>query len=273
MRKSFLLTLFSCLCLALPAQDFGLWTGLSVEKDFGKKFSLEAGADYRAEHNATSAARWDVGFGGSYKPLKWLKVGAGYVFITDKYFRTFDPHYKESIDAEGNTIYRQNGYNSDHPFWRNKHRIYLDVQGKHTFGRFSLTLRERYQMTRFVADSTLSDKYRGIAPDGYENQYGGYAYDRTDWDYKKAKTRHYLRSRLQLEYNIRHCPVTPYASYEMSNNLTDAFAVEKHRIAVGADWKVSKQHRIGLAYIYQTGTDDDPEDKIHAIEVSYKFKF
>ena len=76
-----------------------------------------------------------------------------------------------------------------------------------------------------------------------------------------------------MEYNIKHCAWTPYASYELSNNLSEDFHLDKKRLTLGAEWKITKQHRLDFAYVYDNGADDDARSSDHAISLSYKFKF
>ena len=86
----------------------------------------------------------------------------------------------------------------------------------------------------------------------------------------KSKARNVLRSRLQVDYNIRHCPVTPYVSAE----LTNAWNIQKVRYAVGADWKITKQHIVGLGYKFQrVYKDGEDEPNLHVISLGYKFRF
>jgi outer membrane autotransporter protein len=80
-----------------------------------------------------------------------------------------------------------------------------------------------------------------------------------------------LRSRLQVEYDKKGLAVTPYANVEFFN----AWSLQKTRFHVGLDWKVSKQHSLGLFYRYQKVRDDedDVEPNRHMIGFGYKFKF
>ena len=82
-RKSLLcLGLLSAAPLtALAGDDFGLWTSFGAQKDFSKKFSVEAGLDFRAEDKLRSVERWDFSLGATYKPFKFLSLGVGYDFI------------------------------------------------------------------------------------------------------------------------------------------------------------------------------------------------
>lgn len=266
--KKTLLLLAAPLLAAAPAlagDDLGLWTEMSFEKGFGKRFSLDAGVEFRAAENISRESRWAASFGADYKVNKHLKFGAGYTFITDR-----NPwEYKVNYNKKG----EMKGYNVDHAYWRNKHRAYFDVTGKVKAGRFSFSLRERYQFTHHVADSTQRDRYRGQVTAEYPGeQYNGYAYEETVYDQKSFKNKHYLRSRLKVEYNIRKCPVTPFVSYEASNNFCDGFDLDKSRCTAGAELKINKKHTFSLAYVFQTGNDGDADGREHAINVSFNFK-
>ena len=259
---------------AFAGDEFGLWSELGVEKSYNKKFSLGAELGFRANDNLHSATRFNLGLGASYKPVKGLKFGAGYIFISQ--------HYPGETKAHFNSKGNWNGFNADHNFWRSKHRFYVDVTGKKDIGRVTLSLRERYQLTCFQTANVDRDKYRGVVTEAYEGAklYGEYdgegrwfALDEAVVDHKAAKTKHYLRSRIGVEWNIRHSPVDPFATFEVSNNLAHGFSLDKRRWSVGADWKIKKKHVVTLAYVYTNGDDDDDEGNLHAISIGYKYKF
>ena len=92
-------------------------------------------------------------------------------------------------------------------------------------------------------------------------------------DDKEAKTKQYLRSRISVEYNIRHCNVDPFASFELSNSLDHKFSIDKRRWTLGADWKITKKHTVTVAYVYTNGQDDDDEGNLHALSIGYNYKF
>ncbi|MCI7644698.1 MAG: DUF2490 domain-containing protein [Bacteroidales bacterium] len=260
---------------ALPAaaeDDFGIWTDLSAEKKINKQFAADLSVGFRAEDRLNHDTRWSVGTGLSYKPVKGLKLSAGYILIRDFSLSEAKAKYKDN----GNL----SGYNVDHGFWRTKHRFTFDISGKHTFGRLTVGLRERFQMTHSNSAKTLRDKYRSPKQPGFTGEtwtYNGTEFCRyeLDQDDKSGKTTYYLRSRLSAEYDIRHCPLTPYAAVEWSHSLDDAMALAKTRLTLGTDWKISKKHSVSLAYIYQDGAGDDDSgtNNIHVIEVGYKFSF
>lgn len=268
-----------CLVLALAAMvaapavaddDFGLWTSIAAEKKFNKKISLEAGIDFRSEQKLKSVSRWSGSLGVGYKPWKFLKFSAGYAYIYDRSVQEAKVNYTNS----GNI----NGYNVDHGYWRSKHRAYVDATGKLDVGRFSFSLRERYQYTHTMGTTCLRDRYRDTAPGGYSGDIyywngEGFIEKNLVEDDKSHKNNHYFRSRLQVSYDIKGVPLEPFVSYEISNNLSDGFALDKTRITVGTDWKINKKHKLSLAYLYQDGADDDSNDNIHVIDLGYKFEF
>jgi hypothetical protein len=268
---------------AIAQSDFGVWTEIGVEKSFNKKFSLEASVENRMANNATQPQRWNAAIGGSYKPLKWLKLGAGYVFIYNRNFQEAEEKYKENDEGEivlgkdGKPIIE--GYNVDHGFWRPRHRAYFDVQGKVDVGRFSISLRERYLYNYYVETEALRDKYRNPSQPGYSGNlypFNGMEFMKyeQETDTKKAKSKHSLRSRLQVEYDIKGVPLTPFVSCELTNELSNAMQYDKVRAQAGVEWKINKKHILSGAYLYQNENQEiGPNESLHAIKLGYKFKF
>ncbi|MBQ5729543.1 MAG: DUF2490 domain-containing protein [Bacteroidaceae bacterium] len=268
---------------AIAQSDFGVWTEIGVEKSFNKKFSLEASVENRMANNATQPQRWNAAIGGSYKPLKWLKLGAGYVFIYNRNFQEAEEKYKENDEGEivlgkdGKPIIE--GYNVDHGYWRPRHRAYFDVQGKVDVGRFSISLRERYLYNYYVETEALRDKYRNPSQPGYSGNlypFNGMEFMKyeQEMDTKKAKSKHSLRTRLQVEYDIKGVPLTPFVSCELTNELSNAMQYDKVRAQAGVEWKINKKHILSGAYLYQNENQEiGPNESLHAIKLGYKFKF
>ena len=97
-------------------------------------------------------------------------------------------------------------------------------------------------------------------------------YPELEDDGKRSKVKDYLRQKLELSYNIRHCTITPDISVEMENNLHNSFRIDEMRYAAGAEWKITKKYHLGLHYRYHKGSGDDDESDLHAIEISFKLK-
>ncbi|QFQ13263.1 DUF2490 domain-containing protein [Pseudoprevotella muciniphila] len=299
MKRLLSLVLGAMAVLSASAQsdDFGIWTEVGIEKKFGKKLSLEGGVEARFEDKVTKVTRTGFNIGVTYKPWKFLRFGAGYAFMND--WKDTEVNTKYDTDAEtGTTTF--SGYNIDKDFRRNKHRLYIQAVGKLDVGRFSFSLRERLQYTHYRSDETNSIKYRtpldeeskefyemmGRSVYTYNNQYFGSKEEVID--NKHSKNRYYVRSRFQVSYNIKGIPLEPYASIELSHCLNKGFGFsthkssategsswnpKKYRYTIGADYTIKKTHQFGLAYVYNHGTDDDNEGDLHAINLSYKFKF
>lgn len=269
------LTVGLCALCAVPSladDDFGIWSSVSAEKDFNKRFSVEAGVDFRAERKLENAARWGASVGATYKLFKFVRLGASYAFIYDR-----NP-LEEKLNYNDEGEWR--GYNVDGDYHRSKHRGNFDVVFKHKVGRFSFSLRERYQYTHHMATDCTRLRLRDKVPGGYSGDNVYTVADGTQWiidkvatDRKHSKNAHMFRSRLEVEYDIKGVPLTPSVSYEFYNNLQSAFSTDKTRLCVGTKWKINKQHSLSLGYIYQNGTDDDSFSDIHVIDVGYKFKF
>ena len=253
---------------AVAGDDFGIWTDIGLKKEWTKKFSTDFGFEYRANDKLKNSSRLSFDLGASYKPWKFLKVGIGYVFIEDH----SQIERKINLNKEG----EEKGYNIDHAFWRPKHRFLVEATGSVDAGRFTFSLRERYQITHTPEATTTRERYRDRVTPGFSTDkpiYNGYYLDDRVETQKKAKTEQYLRSRLGVDYNIKGIPLTPFATYEFSNNLKDGFHLDKTRLTIGADYKIKKQHTLTLGYIYTKGHDDDNIKDTHAINVGYSFKF
>lgn len=301
--------------LAATAQSqSGLWLGAEASYDLTAKWEADLGLGARIEDDFGRLTRYDAGFGIDYKPLRWLKIGVGYDLARDYSFgeapalvwkkgkgEASTNDYGLLVDEEGKRVdadgYRidsngnrvVNGYNAEEPYWRTKHRFTFDLTEKWKAGRFGFTLRERYLMSCNQAVDDCEYRYREeLETDdlaGYDKPVAGpytdpdgdkYWYGLDRMEGKGAKTKHALRTRLGIDYNIRRCPVTPFASYEISNDLADGFAIERHRVSAGVDWNFTadKRHALSLAYLYQHGAQEESGDAdLHIVSVGYKFSF
>ena len=90
---------------------------------------------------------------------------------------------------------------------------------------------------------------------------------------KKNKTLHTLRSRLTIEYDKKGWDWTPYIYVEAFNDLTNRMRLDKIRASIGVEYALTKQHKLGIGYVFNHEDDDDGNENIHAINVGYKFKF
>ncbi len=246
-NKFMAVALMASMSLPLFAQsEGGLIVGAEAEKKINKQFSISVEGDMRTRNNFKTMDRWSLGLGASYKFNKWLKADAGYTFL--------NYNFREKIS------YKSSGdYNNWRPsYWGAKHRFYASLTGSYKFSNnIKLALRERWQYT-----------YRP------EKTVERWDFDNEWWEDKvrSGKGKNQLRSRFEISYDKKRAFFTPYASVELYN----AWAIEKIRYTVGADFRLSKQHSIGAYYRFQNMKnvdEDDYDPNMHYIGVGYKFKF
>lgn len=266
MIKKILLTAVAAMLVTteVAAQEpstskFGMWTGASVTKKLSQRLSFEAEGEMRTQDALNKIDRWSASVGADYKVLSFLKVGASYTFL---YTYNMDEWKTKYDDDDG----EQTGYNVTRAYWMPKNRFSFDVTGSYDIGRFGISLRERVQYTHSKATTTDKNNMRF---------YGGtdsLFLKKTETKTIDAKDKWSLRSRLKVEYNIRHCSLTPYVSCELYSDLKDDFAYQKTRMEVGGEYKFNKHNAIDISYLYSNSSDDDEPDG-HILSVSYAYKF
>ena len=265
--KRIAIVLMACLtAVAVCAQsdDFGIWTSLELQKKINKKWNVSAEAEMRTRDNVGTVDRWSGGVEADYKLLKGLKVSAGYTFLYDNNERIsyFDADDEEVIDEatwDDGTLVKVGDPKKRADYWAPRHRFSVSLTGEKNFGPWGLSLRERWQYT-YRPEYTVDERYSYYDDD----------MDGTSHTYR-SKGKSVLRSRLQVDYKQKGQKVIPYVSVEMYN----AWSVQKMRYTIGADWKVTKKHVLGLSYRYQTVHNDDfdNEPNRHILGIGYKYKF
>ena len=222
--------------------DMGIWTEIGVEKKVNKKVSLGLDAELRTDNDASRASRWAVGVDGDYKFSKWLKGSVGYNFL-------YDRRDKYTYHADGSL-------NKYARYWTPRHRFHADLTGSWNLGQWELSLRERWQYT-YRPEHTISGRY----------DYDQEAFDNEPKTYS-GTGKHVLRSRLQVSRALGKWE--PYANIELYNG----WALEKVRYTAGIDLGLTKHHKLGAYYRFQTThNDSDEEPDMHILGVSYKYKF
>ena len=247
MYKALLILAMTASCLTSMAQsESGLLLEAEAEKKLSKKFSVALEADMRTRNDFKTMDRWSIGIGGEYKPVKHLKLGAGYTLL--------NTNFREGISytADGN-------YNNWRPsYWGVRHRFNVSASGTYKFrNNLRISLRERWQYT-----------YRP------EKTVHRWDFDNSWWEEKvrSSKGKSQLRSRLQVEYDKKHALMTPFASVELYNSL----AIEKVRYTVGTDLNISKRHTFSVFYRFQdmhNTSSDDYDPDMHYLGAGYKFSF
>ena len=244
-RRILLAALVAVTCLPLSAQsdDFGLWGEVNVEKKLTKKWSLGAGVEYRTRDNVKTSDRFSAGIDASYKITDWLKASVGYSLLDDH-------NYK--VNTKG-TKYAD--------YWGLRHRTSMSLTAAKSFGKFNLSLRERWQYT-FRPEKTVTRYYLNTTT---SHDAGEEADEKT----YSSKHKHVWRNRLQVRYKISSM-WHPYVNAE--TYMSSSF--EKIRCAAGTEIRINKQHSLNVAYMFQHPfNDDEDEGNSHILNVGYTFKF
>ncbi len=259
-RRGFFL-FAAVLCMSVPPSavfagsgggDAGIEMSVEAEKKISGRLGVGLGAEYRLVDNMSSFGRFTAGPGAEYRITGWLKASAGFVFM---YVRNGG---KESYRDGGSLKWVRRAENSP------RYRFYAALTGSYSVSRFKLSLRERYQYTRRPRYTAVRDYY---------TKYGDYDY--SEDDVRPGVSRHMLRQRLTLSYDIRHCPLSPFVYAELYSNLGDGFSTEKWRYSAGLDWKVTKRNSVSLSWLYEDvrERDDAAGGGTHLICAGYTYKF
>jgi len=252
--------------------DFGTWLELGVEKVLPHNLSVGIEGELRTQDNSSRVDRWNLGANLGYKPNKHLKFGVAYNFIDAYSPEKTKDHYKND---DGTTW---NGYNIIDKYWKPKHRFSFDVTGTVKLWKWlRISVRERYQFTHYCEVDYTKTKYRyTTTTDGetgettYELKDG---YPETVSDTSYAENKHILRSRVKLSYDKKGVKWEPFVSCEFHNRIDDAMNLDKIRTSIGTEYKINKQHHISMAYTFTTKLYEDPNERMHAINIGYQYKF
>ena len=269
---------------AQETENYGaVWTEVSATKVLPYDFSIDAGVGFRSFDWFDNANRFDANIGLGYKLGKYFKFGLCYTFIARHYLSSTEYKYTDDNDFatyQGTTITDDNGdrqlykgYNVDAAYWTPRHRLSFDISADKRFWKtLRVSLRERYQYTYQGARAIDRTKYR---VDSYDSDY-----NITDWEDpevttkdKSARNRHLLRSRLKFAIDKKGWKWEPFVSAELHNNIKDSWHIDKIRCVAGAEYALSKQHKLSAAYVFTHENDDDGDENIHAISLAYHFKF
>lgn len=270
MRKALLisglLAALGCGTALAGSDDFGIWTEIGTTKTLPYGFSLSLDGEFRSGNLSRNVDRWSGSFSIGYKLNKYLKLGAGYVFLYNYHASETKDHYKDDIVAPGN----KNGYNVTEHYWTPRNRVFAEATGSiKLFKMLKISLRERYQYTHRDEQEVPRSKYR------YKNGILRPGYPLHDTKTKKETDRQYLRSRLKLALDKKGWDLEPYVSFELYNSLTGSMKLHKTRFSAGTSYELGKRHELSAAYIFNntTDVDDDSYEGTHAISIGYTFKF
>ena len=285
--------------------DFGLGLGWKP----GKHWKFGVGYTFIIKHYPIETAKKN----GQEREYNYRNTSSGEdVSFSTFPGATYDDDSETASYTADGTSYRYQGYSDvtkdytrvTDTYWRARHRVSLDAAYTQRFWKtMRVTLRERYQLT-FLPSKTVNrtrtgpktetdytePEYDALTPadiaalaTGDMNAWSKITYEddetttENETEYsqkvKNSKNLHVLRSRLTFEIDKKGWSWTPYIYLEPFNNLNDNFHLDKLRAAVGVDYAINKQHKIGFAYIFNHENDDDGDENIHALSISYRIKF
>ena len=166
----------------------------------------------------------------------------------DRFSTTLELSYKPWKFLKLGGAYNLINYNHETKGWEVRHRYYFFATGSYRINRFTVSLRERFQSTYRVGVKETS---------------------------KRANPKLYLRSRLEVEYDIRNCKFEPFASVELYNTLNDPQGnkMNKLKYTAGSKYKLNKRNSLQLYYRYVNFKDDDEGNGKHMIGLGYSDKF
>ncbi len=168
----------------------------------------------------------------SYKVVKWIYIGATYRLDVDRQESTSSSSNMMGSSLSSGSLFGTGDHESEL-----FHRYAFDLTYRDKFGRFSPSLRLRY--ANYADDSIDSEQF--------------------------------MRYRAKVDYNIRHCKITPTVSIEAFEQCGDGALLYKMRYATGFDIKLSKQSTIGVDYKFEMHCLEYQNNNIFG--VGYKHKF
>lgn len=259
--------------LHAQSDDFGMDFSVGFEKKIRSGMSFGIESEARTQDNTRKMERWTVGgvfdmrlYQSASKQFS-LKASAGWKYMWRYNLQEVTDKYDTAKDGDGNEFTYYEGYNEKEGYWRGCHRTSVSLSAAYKPSkRWSFSLKETLQYTHLCKDSTTVSKYRIDEDEDEEIP----LLSSTSTKVYQPKDRTMLRSKLTAQYNIRHCPVNPYASVDYGCGLN--YTTSKWKFTVGTDINVSKQHKFDVFYRYITEHDsEDPNG--HLIGIGYNFKF
>ena len=276
--------IFRLIALALPlwglggsafaqSDDFGMDFSLDVEKKIRQGMSFSVEGEARTQDNTRKIERWTVGgvfdmrlFQNPSKTIN-VKASLGWKYMWRYFLPEVNTKYSYSLDGDGNAVPVYDGYNDKEGYWRGSHRLSASLSASYKPSkRWEFSLKETFQYTYSRKANTMVAKYRLTDEDDPSSAMTSTMEEKQ----YESKDRSVLRTKATVQYNIRHCPVNPYASVDYGCGLN--YTTNKWKFTAGTDINLTKQHQLDVFYRYQT-EDDDDDPNGHLIGIGYKLKF
>lgn len=236
----------------------GVDLGISAEKKIAKGVDFNADLGFRTQDNSKEVERWSAGLGFDFKlcgTKKFnLKLSTGWEYIWQN--KLADKEMK--FDSAGD----EKGFNETRQYWQNRHRTSLGIGASFKPNkRWNFSLKETMQYNHYNAVDSVSFKYRLNDDDEYYlKSVSG----------KDARDRFVLRSKAEVQYDVRKSMFAPFASVDYGCGIN--YTANKWKVSVGTDLKLDKQNKVTVYYRFQT-EDDDDEANGHIIGIGYNYKF
>lgn len=199
---------------------------VGVDYKIAKGFHINVSEELRSGDGFSSIGSLRTTVGLSYKPIKYLKLGVGYVNINP---------YKvnKEITVDDNTT----TYTG---FWNPRHRFYFDATGHVNVGDFQFGLKERLQLTHRTGDFNVYQE----TPNALALKSRVYAKYRR-WKAFEPSVYFELRTALNAPWGNRSAELvdgedyyqyTPAGYTHVYNN--------RYRGCIKADWNIGKHHTL-----------------------------
>lgn len=228
--------------------DVQFRTGFEIEKEIKRHFSVSWNEELRIKEDFKKLDGIYSDIALSFKVTKWLKLSAGYTFI--------------SIDHEGK---KKDNYEN---YWDLRHRLTLGATfSRKTYSNWTFSLKERVQAT-FLTDDDV-DKREKANP---------------KWILKSKLMAQYKISRFPL---IPYASVELCNTLN-APKLAGGEYIEKVRSAIGAVYRLNKRNSINFFYRFDYNLDKKIDVKAstgilksltkakeynNIVSISYKYKF
>ncbi|MFI3264333.1 MAG: DUF2490 domain-containing protein [Rikenellaceae bacterium] len=197
--------------------------GVDFQIKLAKRLKLDIEPEFRFNEGYD---KFHLNGGLSYKTFGCIYWGATYRLVVDRV--ESDSYSEVSTMGMG---WNTNNYDSEV-----YHRYAFDVTYKDDFGRFTPSLRVRYNN---FADEDVADK-------------------------------EFLRYRAKVEYDIKKCKITPFLSAEAYQELDDNM-LYKMRYATGFDLKTGKKSSLAFEYKFDFFILEYKNANIFSVGYKYKF--
>lgn len=202
--------------------------------------SSDLGSTIEAEISKRFFKKLDLSISAEWRQREDLKEIDRYSFGGDIGYR-FNSYLK--IGAAYNYIQ----FNHNKKGWETRHRYHAYATGSYKYNRLKFSLRERFQSTYRVGVKET---------------------------YKRANPKFIMRSKFEIDYNIRKSMFEPYVSAELYNTLNDPRKnyVDRLRYEVGTAIKLNKKNSFNVGYRYTDYAIPEDGDIVHCICIGYNFK-